>query len=305
MFEAENKRRIVMIEKYGMRKRKCPICLSGGTLVHKGVRDNCKIDVYQCCKCGTKYLSVTDKENDYENGFMHGTDKLSEQCINEKLISLDRDDARRYNMVKDICINKRVLDFGCGFGGFLQYILEVAKSCCGVELGKQEREWCKNKRNQCFRTIDECEDKFDVITLFHVFEHLDNPQMWLNKFSEYLVEDGYLIIEVPNGNDVLLSLYESEKFADFTYWSAHLFLYNIQSLSMIIKKCDKFNVISAGQIQRYPLSNHLMWLAKGLPGGHNEWSYLDSKELDAAYAKKLEELEMSDTLFFILQVKKN
>ena len=104
-------------------------------------------------------------------------------------------------------------------------------------------------------------------------------------------------------SNLLLSLYENERFADFTYCSAHLFLYTIKSSSMVIEEVGKYNIISAGQVQRYPLSNHLMWLAKGLPGGHNKWNYLDSEELDDAYAKKLEKLEMCDTLFLVLQLK--
>ncbi len=46
-----------------------------------------------------------------------------------------------------------------------------------------------------------------------------------------------------------------------------------------------------------------MWLAEGLPGGQNKWNYLDDIELNEAYARKLEKLEMCDTLFFVLQLK--
>lgn len=130
---------------------------------------------------------------------------------------------------------------------------------------------------------------------------LSGPREWLNRFSEYLVPGGYLIIEAPNADDILLSLYESSKFADFTYWSAHLFLYTMKSLTMIIEECGKYMIESAGQIQRYTLANHLMWLAKGLPGGHNKWSCLDGEELNKAYTKKLQELQMRDTLFFVLR----
>ena len=106
-----------------------------------------------------------------------------------------------------------------------------------------------------------------------------------------------MIIEVPNADDALLSLYENNEFADFTYWSAHLFLYTIKSLSMIIEECGKYSIESVGQVQRYTFANHLMWLAKGLPGGHNKWDFLDSEELNMSYAKKLQELQMCDTLF--------
>ena len=281
----------------------CPICLGRSKLVHKGTRDDQNIDVYQCSTCGTKFLSVVDRQNDYESGFMYETNQLSDLNIEERLRLFSIDDMRRCEMVKDKCRGKRILDFGCGFGGFLHYISEVTDLYCGVELGKQERDYLNGKGVSCFKDIEECKGKFDVITLFHVFEHLNNPRMWLDKLADYLVKDGYLIIEVPNANDILLCLYENEAFADFTYWSAHLFLYTMKSLSMLINECGKYNILSAEQVQRYPITNHLMWLAKGKPGGHNSWKFLDSDNLDRAYEAKLAELEMCDTLFFILQVK--
>lgn len=282
----------------------CPICKrGGGNCIHKGTRDDSTIDVYECTDCGTKFLNNIDKENDYENDFMYQTNNLSALDIEERLRLFQGDDIRRFEMVKDICTGKKILDFGCGFGGFLHYISAVADSCIGVELGRNEREYLKGKDIQCFKTIDECNEKFDVITLFHTFEHLSQPRMWLHKFSEYLAAGGYLILEVPNANDVLLSLYNSEAFADFTYWSAHLFLYTVKSLSFLIEESGKYDIISAGQVQRYSIANHFMWLAKGVPGGHNKWKCLDSEKLNEAYSQKLEELQMCDTLCFVLQLK--
>lgn len=286
-----------------MRKEaiKCPICRGGVCEVHNGTRDDDSIDVYCCNQCGTKFLSNLDKKKDYENGFMRGTDKLSETDIENVLLSCKKDDMRRFKMLQDMCADKNLLDFGCGYGGFLGNISKVTKSCKGVELGRCERDYLNKKGITCFKDIDEYNEKFDIITLFHVFEHLQNPQMWLKKYSDYLVDSGYLIIEVPNANDALLSLYESQKFADFTYWSAHLFLYTIKSLTMVIGETNLYDIVLAGQVQRYSIANHLMWLAKGTPGGHVEWSFLDTDELNEAYFLKLKELEMCDTLFFVLK----
>jgi len=50
------------------------------------------------------------------------------------------------------------------------------------------------------------------------------------------------------------------------------------------------------QIQRYPLSNHLHWLANGRPGGHQKWYFLDSPELHAAYEKQLTAVGKCDTI---------
>ena len=283
------------------KKLQCPICSGGGVVaVHKGTRDDGTVDVYECSACGTKFLDIPKMEHDYEHGFVYENDPLSDLDIEERLRWFHEDDFRRYQMVRTLCTGKKVLDFGCGFGGFLHYISEVAGVCSGVELGENEREYLNKKGIRCFRTIDDTEGKFDIITLFHVFEHLSNPEKWLEKFSDYLEPGGYLVIEVPNANDILLSLYENEKFADFTYWSAHLFLYTMKSLTMLINRVGKYDIVSPGQVQRYSIANHLMWLAKGVPGGHKDWNYLDSEELNKAYAEKLSQLQMCDTLFFVL-----
>lgn len=272
-----------------------------GVLIHYGTRDNDKINVYECQDCKTKFLLSAEQNPDYENGYMHEKNGLLSYDIREYLKSLQKDDLRRYHMVKELCRNKKVLDFGCGFGGFLDYIKEVTDGCIGVELGKDERNHLCSNGIRCAKEIEECKEQFDIITLFHVLEHLSNPRKWLFKFSKYLKKEGLLIIEVPNANDALLSLYESDSFADFTYWSAHLFLYTAKSLKQLVDSTSCFNQIYSTQIQRYSIANHFYWLAKKLPGGHEKWKQLDNIVLNQAYEEKLRELGMCDTLFMVFK----
>lgn len=281
----------------------CPICRGKSTLIHIGTRDNSAINVYRCHDCGTKFLNAVNSENDYENGYMYKENRLSDLDIEQRLQLFQRDDIRRFEMVGHICKGKSVLDFGCGFGGFLKQAARVTDSYCGVELGKEERDYLNNNGIRCHKTIEELQEKVDVLTLFHTFEHLSEPRMWLDRFSGYIVQGGYLIVEVPHADDILLSLYENGKFADFTYWSAHIFLYTMKSLSMIIEENGEFDIVSAGQVQRYTIANHLLWLAKGQPGGHEKWDFLDSRELNKAYEDKLRQMQMCDTLFYVLRRK--
>lgn len=281
----------------------CPVCQGKSALIHIGTRDDSSIDVYRCSDCGTKFLNAVNSDNDYENGYMYQKNRLSDLDIEKRLQMFQKDDIRRFEMVGKLCAGKSVLDFGCGFGGFLKQVAKVTDTCCGVELGREEREYLGSKGIRCYRTIEELHEKADIMTLFHTFEHLAEPRIWLDKFSEFIVPGGYLIIEVPHADDILLSLYESEKFADFTYWSAHIFLYTMKSLSMLIEENGKFDIVSAGQVQRYTIANHLLWLAKGQPGGHEKWDFLDGKELNETYAEKLRQLQMCDTLFYVLRRK--
>ena len=136
---------------------------------------------------------------------------------------------------------------------------------------------------------------YDIITMFHVLEHIPDPKSILSQLSEMLANDGQIIVEVPNAADALLTLYNNEPFFHFTYWSCHLFLYTAKILQMLFDQMNlKVNYIK--QIQRYPLSNHLHWLANGNPGGHQKWHFLNSPELYAAYEKQLAAIGKCDTI---------
>ncbi len=178
-----------------------------------------------------------------------------------------------------------------------------AKEVYGVELEVSMQQALAMEGITCFPNIDyavsELSGKIDVVTLFHVLEHLPEPLNMLEKLKKLLSPEGIMIIEVPNAEDALLSLYQNEKFADFTYWDAHLFLYNNTTFRMLMDKAG-LNVKFLGQVQRYPLSNTLYWLAKGKPGGHKTWAMLSNEDVDREYGNQLAQLGIADTIIAVV-----
>ena len=139
------------------------------------------------------------------------------------------DDERRLNFMKEVITNKTLLDFGCGTGNFLNIAKAYAKEVTGIELEKDLQPFFEKNNLNVFTSLDDAKKinkKWDVITSFHVVEHLHDPRNILEQLSCLLSDDGKLIIEVPNANDALLTLYDNEAFQNFTYWSQHLFLFN-------------------------------------------------------------------------------
>lgn len=282
---------------------KCPFCNSDSVKVHSGTRDNKDIDVYKCMKCETKFLGDLKSDIDYEAGEMYENHILNSKSIEERIKEFVPDTIRRVKLTSEMCKGKDVLDFGCGFGEYLSEIKKISNFAVGVELGKEERDYCLKNDIEVYKDIDEFDRTFDVITLFHVFEHLKNPNEWLNKFFQYQKRGGLLILEVPNSNDALIELYKCKAFEDFTYWSAHLYLYSEKSLTDLIESSNLYEIVDTKQVQRYSIANYLMWLSKGKPGGHKTWNFIDSNELNHAYENKLQELGMCDTLFYVLKRK--
>lgn len=273
----------------------CFLCKSDEYItLHKGTRGGHNdIDVLQCAKCGLVRLSesMDDSMSFYENSGMR---KCAGELIGDLRISTRKDDERRYLFAENMIEGKALLDFGCGDGGFLLRAKEIAKYVEGVELEAEIRRQINEEGIVCKKSLADT-GKFDVITAFHVLEHLENPLTYLAEMKKHLVPSGMLLLEVPNADDALLKLYQSSAFADFTYWHCHVYLYTNATLAELAKQAG-FKVVFIEQVQRYPLANHLHWLAKGKPGGHHVWTYLQDDALDKAYGDKLAGLGMADTI---------
>lgn len=280
----------------------CRLCNSTKIKRRPGrVRDNEKLHVLECLECGLVFLSSFEHINAefYGDSGMHGGLIEIESWVAETSV----DDERRFVFLKDMIKDKRILDIGCGNGGFAKRAKSIGKSVDVVEPDKGIHDFLSDVFDNIYSDVADVKEKYDIITLFHVLEHIEEPLKFLKDVSEHLDKTGKLIIEVPNSEDVLLRLYENDAFSNFTYWSCHLFLYNSKTLETLLKRAD-FTPCSITQIQRYPISNHLYWLAKGKPGGHKIWDFINEPELNIRYENKLAELGMCDTIIGIFEKKK-
>mgnify|MGYP001435191113 CR=1 FL=1 len=279
---------------------KCYICGSSAISRREGeVRDAPDIEICECDNCGLVFLEslVHIQDGFYEESGMHGDEV---QSMDAWLNETSRDDDRRFSLVKEMLLNKRVLDFGCGSGGFLQRAKGLAAEVVGIELEARVREYWSG-RIKIFPDLDSVGEDFDLVTSFHVLEHIKDPREVLKQLAKKMkLGKSRLVLEVPSADDVLMSLYDCDAFQRFTYWSQHLFLFNAANLALLAKQTG-LSVVAVQHYQRYPLSNHLYWLSQGRPGGHSEWSFLDTSVLTNAYADALSALGKTDTLIINLE----
>jgi len=284
---------------------KCYICDGEKISKRRGkVRDNDKLDILQCDHCGLVFLSSYPNFDHIDNKFyeeskMRAEDK--EKNIEEMLESAREDDERRYNYLKDKIKGKFIfiLDYGCGAGGFM----ELSGAKFGVEPEDQTRNYLKEKGYVIFKDLIECEKsglKFDYITLFHTLEHLKHPREVLKQLKSLLNPGGRIVIEVPNADDALLTMYDCKAFSEFTYWAPHLYLFNSNSFYIMAKDLG-MEVNYLKHIQRYSLSNHIWWLMEGKPGGQKIMSFLNDEKLMKEYERTLADMEVTDTILVELR----
>ena len=211
------------------------------------------------------------------------------------------EDLRRVNQFKKILKNKHVLDFGCSWGGFLRRIKNF-KSLNGLEKRKECISYVKRKFKNIKITddINKLNRKFDIITAFHVLEHIPYQVDTLKILKSKLNNKGKIIIEVPHAEDFLILQDELKDFKNFTFWSEHLILHTHKSLKLILLKSG-FKNIKIQYFQRYNFSNHLGWFLRRKPGGHNFFKKIVSDRLNSSYCDNLKKLGQTDTLIAIAE----
>lgn len=265
------------------------------------VRDNKDLEVLKCKNCSLVFLSSFEHicEDFYsEDGMFGGGGKCGENVdVQNWLEQTKDDDVRRYNFLKGKCKGKNVLDFGCGNAEFLRLIKPIASQVAGIELQKSMQEYYKKIGIKVYSDIDEIPKGFhpNVITMFHVLEHLKDPVEMLKKLGDKLAHAGEIIIEVPQSEDALLTLYKNKAFMDFTYWSCHLYLFNEATLRNLVARAG-FKINYLKHVQRYGFANHLYWQIAKKPGGHKKLWFLNWSWLNKLYEKSLAKIGATDTI---------
>ena len=131
--------------------------------------------------------------------------------------------------------SKCLLDVGAGTGDFLKQAQLNGWSITGVEPNPKARDLAKKKNITMVTSLEEItEPTYDVITLWHVLEHLPNLETKISQLHNLLKPNGTLIIAVPN-----FKSYDAKHYKEF--WAAydvprHLYHFSRKAISRIFSK---------------------------------------------------------------------
>lgn len=267
---------------------------------HPRTRDRADIPVLRCRTTGVMFLdeATADLDSHYvgkqaESDGLTSTKQLGDTKVTTASLT---DAARRAEQFRNLFVARDVCDFGTGHGLFLRHIKPVSRSVAGVELNRRQ---VADLVRDGFRIEASIEafaaPSFDAVTLFHVLEHLSEPVEMLAAIRSRMRPGARLILEVPHARDFLHQTLESEAFKAFTFWSEHLVLHTRESLRRTIELAGFSQVVVKG-FQRYGLENHLHWLVRQKPGGHQEWTHLSDDAVNRAYGDLLQSIDQTDTL---------
>ncbi len=154
-----------------------------------------------------------------------------------------------YNVVKNVSFKRKkalfhkgktkktVLDIGAGTGDFLLYCREQGLSIVGVEPNEKARKKAQEKGLKLEKSLNNItKKKYEIITLWHVLEHVPNLFEYIEQLKYLLSEKGQLFIAVPN-----FKSFDAEYYKEF--WAAydvprHLWHFSQKSIHTLFEAVD-------------------------------------------------------------------
>lgn len=282
-------------------------------LVKSELRDSkSKFKIFRCRGCSHVQLMPKPEEDENKEFYDKNLqDKNRGKGIDyKKLCANNLYDTRRYvRIVQELChdVNCKILDIGAGYGFFVNDLYNVGyKNIIGIEISDERRKLALEYGtvpvvDYDINNPDRDIGKFDVITLFHVLEHLSNPIKFLKKLKTFLSPGGLLICETPNVGELLIK--ECSPYNDFYWIRAHLNYFSDKTLTDCFRQAG-FEKVEICFEQRYGLLNLCNWLTTGKPQIERPVFEINDvyKPVEKFYRNYLEESGISDAIVAVARV---
>lgn len=189
----------------------------------------------------------------------------------------------KLKLVNRLAEKKHLLDYGCGTGYFLEYCKNHQWDVAGIEPDEPARKLTEQQIGENIYpelNIDDHPNKYDVITMWHVLEHVHDINLLLDQLKSILRKKGHLIIAIPNSDSFDAQLYQE-------HWAAydvprHLYHFNQLTFNELIKyhgfklmetipmKLDSFYVSMLSEKYKSGRTNYIKSMLNGWKS--NRWA---------------------------------
>ncbi|MEM6320556.1 MAG: methyltransferase domain-containing protein [Bacteroidota bacterium] len=252
-----------------IRYSSCPLCNSKAIGLAMATKDYSiskeAFNIYRCQNCdfhftqdipapeaigpyydSSVYISHSDTKEGFVNRIYHSAREL---MLNKKR-----------QLVTKLTSGKRLLDIGSGTGYFLNHMQENGYEVIGVEIDADARQATKAKFGiDVNPTTPFLENKIrqqvDIITLWHVLEHLHDMDGYMQSMHRQLKDDGVVLIAVPNHK-----AYDAQHYGK--HWAAydvprHLWHFSPKTVARLADK-NGFKVVAQKRLPLDPFYNALL-----------------------------------------------
>jgi SAM-dependent methyltransferase len=225
----------------------CPVCKEKAKNIQKlNARDftvtNEIFNIVECLECGFIFTNPRPVQSEIGK-YYESSQYISHTNAKETLFDKAYHLVRKYALKGKIKLintyannNRSILDYGSGTGAFLESCSNNSWKVTGIEPSKNARNEAKKiKGITIYETIDELNEdaKFQIITLWHVLEHIHQLNETVESLKNNLNQEGRLIIAVPNLRSKDAEVYK-ENWAAFDV-PRHLYHFDKESMNKLME----------------------------------------------------------------------
>ena len=222
----------------------CQICQSSETKIIKRCRDHLvskkTFGIRQCAHCLFEWTDPQPSKKRIKKYYK------SKKYISHSDCKLNLNDWI-YHIARSVAKHKKrnivgkgkglLVEIGCGTGSLLKYCQELGWRVVGIETNHKARKTSKLKHGLVLKkslaNANLSENSINTIMLWHVFEHLYDPNGIITKLERLLIEEGRIIIAAPNSRANEIDIY-NEGWAAYDV-PRHLYHYSKENMQQIAK----------------------------------------------------------------------
>ena len=208
-------------------KKNCPWCDSDKTQMHLWVKDlfltGEAFEIQECLKCGLLFTEPRPDPNSIGK-YYQSEEYYSHQENKNGFIPRIYETVKGFNLKKKYKLatkgmtKGRMLEIGCGAGDFLKVMENKGWNCTGIEPSENAKAIARKKvKAQLYNPEDINslpDESFDLITMWHVLEHVDNLKEEVMHLERLLKKGGRLVLALPNFKSADAEYYRE-------YWAAY------------------------------------------------------------------------------------
>lgn len=192
----------------------CPYCEGKSYLLFKGKDYNRSVSdkdycLYQCSKCSLQFVSnpPADLSIYYQDDYYSMHEKA------EEFANIAKSQQFKVDLVNKFKTKGKLLEIGSAMGefaylskmsGFDVTVIEMDTNC--VEFMNKKLQIKAICSNNPAKALEDNNEKFDAICLWHSLEHMPEPWKVLDAATKHLNEDGILLVAVPNPESIQIKI---------------------------------------------------------------------------------------------------
>jgi 2-polyprenyl-3-methyl-5-hydroxy-6-metoxy-1,4-benzoquinol methylase len=227
--------------------KNCPVCGSIRNDLFMSGKDYFltqeSFTIVKCADCGFRFTNPRPKAEELGR-YYESTEYISHSDTRKGLFAWVYQQIRKYTLMRKLSMissfqkKGKILDIGCATGQFLHFMKESGWETTGIEPDEKTRKRAISEYSLQVFDEDQLDNfiksSFDVITLWHVLEHVSDLNNRIVQMKDILHPLGVVIVAVPNCES-----WDAKKYG--TFWAGydlprHLYHFTRSDVKLLFEK---------------------------------------------------------------------